>query len=206
MNLRQTSSSNARCLSLLIAFALMLAGAMASAQSSSSGSGGKQLEIQADGSGLHIGTDGDARKAGFPLYPGARPQKDPGGGHDDALNLGLVTDDFGFNLVVAKYESSDAPGRVIDFYRHKLKKYGSVLECHTHEHGGDVNAAADSGDPASNSDASAPVTCEGDNTGPVTELKVGTKSNQHVVAIEPNGQGSVFGLVYVHSRGRRGEI
>ncbi len=36
-------------------------------------------------------------------------------------------------LVVAKYDSDDAPGKVIDFYREHLKKYGKVLECHTEQ-------------------------------------------------------------------------
>ena len=50
--------------------------------------------------------------------------------------------------------------------------------------------------------------CEGDNTGPVTELKVGTEDNEHVVAIEPNhtGKGTNFALVYVHTHGKQGDI
>ena len=49
--------------------------------------------------------------------------------------------------------------------------------------------------------------CE-ENSGPVTELKVGTENNQHVVAIEPRdaGKGSTFALVYVHTQGKRGDI
>jgi len=47
-----------------------------------------------------------------------------------------------------------------------------------------------------------------ENSGPVTELKVGTEDNQHIVAVEPRegGKGSTFALVYVHTRGKRGEI
>ena len=49
--------------------------------------------------------------------------------------------------------------------------------------------------------------CE-ENSGPVTELKVGTEDNQHVVAVEPRdaSKGSTFALVYVHTRGKRGDI
>jgi len=52
------------------------------------------------------------------------------------------------------------------------------------------------------------VKCEGDNTGPVRELKVGTEDNARVVAIENPGstKGTIFALVYVHTRGKRGEI
>jgi hypothetical protein len=105
-------------------------------------------------------------------------------------------------LVVAKYDSDDPPAKVIDYYREHLKKYGKVLECHTSEHGGDAHADVDDDKPSKE------LKCEGDNKGPVTELKVGTEDNQHVVAIEPHdgGTGSTFALVYVHTRGKQGDI
>ncbi len=162
----------------------------------------KHLDIQSSAGDLHVGNDADARKAGLPLYPGARVR------HDDeesnAANLSLFTDAFGVKLVVAKYDSDDAPGKVIDFYRDKLKKYGKVLECHTHEHGG---THADFDDDDTKDKHAKELKCEGDNSGPVTELKVGTEDNQHVVAIEPKaGNGSSFALVYVHTRGKQGDI
>jgi hypothetical protein len=47
-----------------------------------------------------------------------------------------------------------------------------------------------------------------ENSGPVTELKVGTEDDQHIVAIEPRdtGKGSTFALVYLRTRGKRGDI
>jgi hypothetical protein len=146
---------------------------------------------------LHLGNDADAQKAGLFLYPGARLRHDDQ--NDSTANLSLFTEAFGVKLVVAKYDSDDAPGKVIDFYRDKLKKYGKVIECHTREHGGS--------DPDIDEPSGA-VKCEGDNTGPVTELKVGTQSNQHVVAIEPgkSASGSSFTLVYVHTRGKQCDI
>jgi hypothetical protein len=38
------------------------------------------------------------------------------------------------------------------------------------------------------------------------ELKVGTKQNQHIVAIEPEGSGSKFSLVYVRTHGKEADI
>jgi hypothetical protein len=159
----------------------------------------KHLDIQSSVGDLHMGTDADARKAGLPLYPGARLRRDENNG--DAFNFGVVSEAFGIKLVVAKYDSDDAPGKIIDFYRERLKKYGKVLECRTQEHGGshaDINDDEDSKE----------LKCEGDNTGPVTELKVGTEHNQHVVAVEPNGgrSGSTFSLVYVQTQGKQGDI
>ncbi len=49
--------------------------------------------------------------------------------------------------------------------------------------------------------------CE-DDSGPVVELKAGTEDNQHVVSVEPGdaSKGTTFALVYVYTRGKRGEI
>lgn len=172
----------------------------------------KHLDIRSNVGDLHVGNDADARKAGLPLYPGARLRHDQE--NDNAANLSLFTQAFGVKLVLAKYDSDDAPAKIIDFYRDKLKKYGKVIECHTREHAGahaDFSDGQDSKEDGSKDDdskkESAAVKCEGDNAGAVTELKVGTENNQHVVAIEPKtGSGSTFALVYVHTRGKQGDI
>jgi hypothetical protein len=158
----------------------------------------KHVDIQSSAGDLHVGTDADARKAGLPLYPGARLTRDED--NRDAVNLGILTEAFGMKLVVAKYESDDSPAKIIDFYREQLKKYGKVLECHSRDHGDHADFDDDKN--------SKELKCEGDNTGPVTELKVGTQRNQHVVAIEPKEghSGSIFALVYVHARGKQGDI
>jgi hypothetical protein len=177
---------------------LAIGGCVARAQDTDSGVH-KNLDVQSSVGDLHLGADADARKAGLPLYPGARLR------HDDensgAVNLGVLTEAFGLKLVVAKYDSDDAPEKVIEFYRERLKKYGKVLECHTQAHAGDHTDIDDDKD-------SKELKCDGDNTGPVTELKVGTENNQHVVAIEPKdpGKGVAFALVYVHTRGKQGDI
>jgi len=160
----------------------------------------KHLNIESSVGDVHLGNDADARKAGLPLYPGARLRRDEE--NSDALNIGVLTQAFGLKLVVAKYDSDDAPGKVVDYYRERLKKYGKVIECHTKEHGGDAHADVNDDQHAKE------LKCEGDNTGPVTELKAGTEDNQHVVAIEPNQgrSGSTFALVYVHTHGKQGDI
>jgi hypothetical protein len=183
------------------AFGIAMAVPGCAAQSQKSDSDqNKHVDIQSSVGDLHLGNDADARKAGLPLYPGARPRHDKD--DSDPVNLGLLTEGFGMKLVVAKYESDDAPGKVVDFYRERLKKYGKVLECRTSEHGGDAHAEIN------DDQHSKQLKCDGDNTGPVTELKVGTEDNQHVVAIEPRDgrSGSIFALVYVYTRGKQGDI
>ncbi len=186
---------------LAIAFDVAMAIPIFAAQPQASDNGqGKHLDIQSSAGDLHVGNDADARKAGLPLYPGARLRHDQDNG--DALNFGVVSESFGIKLVVAKYDSDDAPGKVIDFYRDHLKKFGKVIECHTREHGGGAHTEL-SDDPHSKE-----LKCEADGTGPVTELKVGTEDNQHVVAIEPHDgrNGSSFALVYIRARGKQGDI
>ena len=172
------------------------------AQDSGNANKNKNVDITSPVGDLHVGADADARKAGLPLYPGARLKSDDE--NKGQANLSVLTEAFGMKLVVAHYESDDAPAKIIDFYRDKLKKYGKVLECHSQKHGGDVDVHDDDKDDAKDSKE---LKCE-ENSGPVTELKVGTENNQHVVAIEPRdaGKGATFALVYVHTQGKRGDI
>ena len=158
----------------------------------------KNVDVRSPVGDLHVGKDADAQKAGLPRYPGARPQNEE---NNNPLNLALSTDDFGMKLIVAKYETPDSPERVLNFYRDKMKKYGKVLECH----GTDDKGGADSNE--DDQPGSKPVQCEGDNSGPVRELKVGTEDNQRIVAIEDtkSGKATAFVIIYLHKHAT-GEI
>lgn len=160
----------------------------------------KSFDVRSSVGDMHVGKDADARKQGLPLYPGARPKQEK---DNDPLNFGILTESFGMKLMVAKYESDDAPAKVIDFYRGKLKKFGKVLECHSQKHGGNVDVHDDK----DSKDKDKELKCEED-SGPVVELKAGTEYDQHVVSVEPGdaSKGTTFALVYVHTRGKRGEI
>jgi hypothetical protein len=161
----------------------------------------KPFDVRSSIGDMHVGKDADAEKQGLPLYPGASPKQEK---DNDPLNFGILTESFGMKLMVAKYESDDSPAKIIDFYRGKLKKFGKVLECHSQKHGGDVEVH-DNQDAKDSKDKE--LKCD-ENSGPVVELKVGTDDNQHMVAVEPRdtGKGSSFALVYVYTRGKRGEI
>ena len=154
------------------------------------------VDVRSPAGDLHVGKDADAQKAGLPLYPGARPQHTD---KDEPVNLAFSTEKFGMKLIVAKYETDDSSEKVLAFYREKMKKYGKVLECHSSEdktgfHHDDDDSAKDQ-----------PLKCEGDNSGPVRELKVGTEDNQHIVALEDrkDGKATPFVIVYLrkHEKG-----
>jgi hypothetical protein len=161
----------------------------------------KNLDVRSPIGDLHLGKDADAQKAGLPLYPGARPQrKDNDDG--DAVNLALATEKIGMNLIVAKYETNDPQEKVLAFYREKMKKYGKVLECHSTDDKSGFHSDDDKDDKKENSQ---PLKCEGDNSGPVRELKVGTQDNQRIVAIEDpkSGKATTFVIIYLrkHEKG-----
>lgn len=186
-----------RHLALSLAVALGIA---APVLSQDSGSKDKNLDVRSSVGDLHVGKDADAKKVGLPLYPGARLKSSDE--NQSQANLSIATESFGMKLVVANYVSDDAPGKLLDFYRDKLKKYGKVLECHSAKLG-DVSAHDDDKD----SSKSKELKCD-ENSGPVTELKVGTEDNQHIVAVEPGegSKGSKFALIYLRTRGQQGDI
>ena len=163
----------------------------------------KNIDVHIPAASLHIGEDADAKKIGVPLYPGARLKS--GDENNNQANLSLFTEAFGMKLVVANYVSDDAPSKVLDFYRDKLKKYGKVLECHSQKHRGDLDVHDSDDD--KDSRKTKELKCD-ENSGPVTELKVGTEDNQRIVAVEPadENKGAKFALVYVHTRGKQGDI
>ena len=169
----------------------------AAAQNTHSDDEDKNLDIQ-----LHVGKDADAQKVGLPLYPGARLKHDEE--NQNRANFALLTGAFGMKLVVASYDSGDAPSKVIAYYREQLKRYGPVLECRTKESGGDVHANLHTQE----SKDSKRLKCDGDNAGNIVELKAGTENNQRVVSVQPSetGKGSTFALVYVYTRGKQGDI
>jgi len=157
----------------------------------------KNVDVRSPMGNLHVGKDADSQKAGLPVYPGAHPTRDQ---NNDPVSLGLFTESFGLKLIVAKYETSDPADKVLAFYKDKMKKYGKVLECH----GTSDDRSSHSDD---DKDGSKPLKCDGDNTGPVRELKVGTEDNQRIVAIEnqDSGKGTTFAVVYLHKQ-KTGEI
>jgi hypothetical protein len=158
----------------------------------------KNLDVRSPAGDLHVGKDADAQRAGLPLYPGARAQNKE---NDDPLNLALSTESFGMKLIVAKYETNDPGDKVLAFYREKMKKYGKVLECHNT---GDNSGSHNDDD---KKEGSQPVKCEGDNAGPVRELKVGTEDNQHIVALEDDkdSQATKFVVIYLRKH-QKGDI
>jgi hypothetical protein len=158
----------------------------------------KKVDIETPLGKIHVSEDADVRDVGLPVYPGARVKEKEASGEEKSANVNLSALGFGLKVVAIEYESDDPPAKLIAYYKDQLKKYGSVLECHTSGHGSDMSVHSGKRD----SHESKELKCEGDNSGKNVELKVGTEDNEHIVSIEPRGKGVAFALVYVQTRGK----
>jgi hypothetical protein len=158
----------------------------------------KQVDIDTPVGGIHVSKGANVADVGLAVYPGARLRRKDSNGEDKSANVNISGFGFGLKVVALEYESDDAPEKLVAYYRDQLQKYGHVLECHTSHF--NVNTDMKDSDHGSHE-----LTCEG-TSGRNIELKVGTKENQHIVAVEPGGKGSNFSLVYVRTHGKDADI
>lgn len=158
----------------------------------------KQVDINTLVGGIHVNKGVNPVDVGIAIYPGARLKQENPNGENKSANVDISGFGYGLKVVALEYESDDSPAKVLDYYKDQLKKYGDVLVCHTSHL--DVNADVKEMNKGSNQ-----LACEG-SAGVNVELKVGTKDNQHIVAVQPQDKGSSFSLVYVRTHGKDAEI
>ena len=157
----------------------------------------KNVDIKTPFADIHVDKGADVRDTGLPVYAGARLKQ---GTKDDekSANVNISGFGFGVRVVAVSYESDDPSSKLIAYYKDQLKRFGTVLECHSSTHHWGPGSGHDKD--------SEELRCEGDNIGKKVELKAGTKNNQHIVAIDPTDKGTEFSLVYVRVRGKEDTI
>ena len=158
----------------------------------------KQVDVRTPMGNIHVSKDANPDDVGIPVYPGAHLKQADDSGDDKSANVNISGFGYALKVVALEYESNDAPSKVVSYYKDQLTKYGSVLVCHTSHL--DLNTDVKNHDQGPHE-----LTCEG-TSGVTVELKVGTKENQHIVAVEPEGAGSKISLVYVRTHGKDAEI
>jgi hypothetical protein len=186
MLLRRTLSPE-----ITLAMAATLFGCLALAACSvnvdKNGSGeDKKVDIETPVGNIRVDKTPDVRDTGIAVYPGARIRQKESPNDDDNANVDLSFFGYGVKVVAVKYQSDDAPAKIVSFYKDQLKKYGSVLECRTSSTDPETGSKGDSQQ----------LTCDSE-SGKNIELKVGIKDNQHIVAVTPENKGTSFSLVYV---------
>ena len=145
---------------------------------------GSAQEPEKEGLGLIVSGKASAVDVGLPIYPGSKPHKDSSD-DSEAARLGLWGGGSGFKLALLKMDSSESPGKVAAFYKKALAKYGKVLDCSNPVSG-----------QSNTEDKDSILTCGDDKPEKGGMLfKAGTKQRQHIVGIQPNGQGTFYQLI-----------
>jgi hypothetical protein len=127
---------------------------------------------------------------GLPVYPGAElVKKDKNNG---AADVNMSFGSFQLRVKAATYRTSDSPERVRAFYRKALGRYGDVIQCQNDRAVGAPTRTAEG--LTCDNEKGNHVYVKDDESGKM-ELKAGSKQHQHIAAINPEGNGTKFGLV-----------
>jgi hypothetical protein len=163
----------------------------------------QRVEIDTPVGGIHVSEQANAADVGLAVYPGARLKPKNSDGNDESANVNISGFGFGIKVVALQYESDDAPAKILSFYKDQMKKYGSVLECHTTGLNLDMKMGEIDSDDNSHQLSCPKVDRSSSNN---IELKVGKKDDQRIVSIKPQGKGSSFALVLVRTHGKQADI
>lgn len=177
-------------LGIALTFLLVLPACNVKTEKSADGKD-KNVEISTPFGGVKVNNMADARDTGLPVFPNSRP-KPQEHDNDSSANVNMSFGKFGLKVVVASYLTDAPPDKVLDFYRGEIGKYGKVLECK----GGSIG-----GFKMDRKDNDKELHCDKEGDSSVVELKVGSQTLQHVVAVKPDGKGSEYSLVYVRTQG-----
>src|SRR5271168_2604819 len=127
---------------------------------------------------------------GMPVYPGAvLVKKDKNNG---AADVNMSFGSFQLRVKAASYRTQDSPDQVTAFYRKALGRYGDVIECQNDKSVGTPIRTTEG--LSCDNEKENHVYVNDDESGKM-ELKAGSKLHQHIVAIDPEGNGTKFGLV-----------
>jgi hypothetical protein len=199
LNMRRNKLSAFVIAGASFAALLLLAGCSVNVKKEANGED-KQVDVKSLLGDVHVSQQANVADVGLAVYPGARLKEKDSDGTDKSANVNVSGFGFGIKVIALEYESDDNPAKVLSFYRDQLKKYGMVLECHTSKGNWNVNMGSHGSKKGSNE-----LTCEGSGGNDI-ELKVGKQDDQHIVAVEPEGRGSSFSLVYVRTHGKDTDI
>jgi hypothetical protein len=154
----------------------------------------ENVKIATPFGGIQVKTNDEAVRSGLglPLYPGAELVKKQKGKDSGSADVNFSFGKFQLRVKAASYRSTDSPDKLAAFYREALKRYGDVLQCSKDKPVGTVTRTAEG--LTCNEDHKKQVKVNDDMSGKM-ELKAGSKQHQHIVAIDPEGSGTKFGLV-----------
>ena len=139
------------------------------------------VSIETPMGGLSVKRDPSAvlGKVGLPAYPGAQPVAEGDGNHDSA-NVDLSFGDYKLQVMVVKLRTTDDTAKVEAFYRKALTQYSDVITCHDNQ---PVGSPASTGMGLTCAQDKHVKTIRTSEKADDFELKAGTPSRQHIVAL-----------------------
>jgi len=167
-------------------------------ESNKSGNG-DDVKIATPFGGMSVKTD-DAnvtQSIGLPAYPGAVivKKKDKDDHNDGSADINMSFGSFQLRVKAVSFHTEDAPDKVLQFYKKGLARFGTVIQCKDHRPVGSPAHTPDGLDCSDDDQHGGGGVHVDDDLSGKTELKAGSKQHQHIVAIDPEGTGTKFGLV-----------
>lgn len=163
----------------------------------------EDVKIATPFGGMSVKTDQSVVEGGVGLsvYPGATLVKKENGKDGGSADINMSFGSFHLGVKALSYKTADAPETVLAFYRRDMARYGTVILC---------NGTHAVGTPDHPPDG---LTCDKEHGGNIhineensaQQLKAGSKQRQHIVAIEPEGNGTKIGLVALDLPSRMGK-
>jgi len=198
---------------LLAATSLSVAVLLTGCHITETGSGpNKNVDIGTPFGSMKVNTNdkGDLSAIGLSAYPSAVPEKKDNDKDGNSADVNLSFGDFHLGVKAASYQTTDAPGKVLDFYRKDLHaRYGDVIECQhdkpvgtptrtsqgltcSDSKGTHVDTSADK-----DKGVSIHGTLNGSdvNASSNIELRAGSQQHMHIVGVDRKDGGTKIGLV-----------
>lgn len=139
------------------------------------------VDVRTPGANVSVKGGVDSPDTGLAVYPGATPSR---ADNDDkeAADVDVKVPFVNVHVIAAKYRSVDAPGKIIEFYKNEMKKFGDVTACdgHVDFRNGQMTCRHRLGHSGE------------------TQLGVGTERRHHIVAVKAREDGSELSLVSVN--------
>jgi len=162
---------------------------------------GEDVKIATPFGGLSVKTDeGTVQSAtGLPAYPGAQLVKknsDDGkeGKDSGAADIDMSFGSFRLRVKALSYRTTDPPAKVLAFYQQGMAQFGPVIRCSDHQPVGTPTHTPEGLDCSEDEHTHTKLNVN-TNFSDKIELKAGSKLHQHIVAIDPEGTGTKFGLI-----------
>lgn len=160
---------------------------------------GDNVKIATPFGGISVKTDYNAVEVstGLPTYPGAEivTKRDHDGHSSGAADINMSFGSFQLRVKAISYRTPDSPDKVLAFYRKNLGRFGTVIQCSDHQPVGTPTHTPEGLDCSDDHGDNKIKAKMNESFSDKTELKAGSKLHQHIVAIDPEGTGTKFGLV-----------